>query len=545
MATAHEQQNAPDTAATKPLPPVRQSGGGRAIWILVGIALILLGGGAIVISGSYDEPREVEALGRVVPVNEGATNGLDLSAHNSPALVRNPADASNVVVGNRIDDPRYSCAVHVSFDGGGHWAQTPIPVPPGEEPKCYAPDVAFGPNGTLYFAYTTLKGRANAPHAVWLSRSRDGGKTLSRPNQTPLPVNSFQPRLAADPSKAGQIYLTWLAAGDLGLYSFTQPGNPIQVMRSDDNGNTWTEPVQVSSSDRERVVAPSPAIGPDGQLYVVYLDLDGDRLDYHGEHRGKGGPPFDRNWSLVLARSTDDGDTWEESVVADGVVPAERFIVYSPPYPAVAVDRDSGRIYAGFTDARLGDPDVYVWSLPSGGEDWSGPTRVNDTAEEDGSAQYLPALSVAPDGRLDVLYYDRRDDSKNVLNQVSYQASFDQGDSFTDRVNLSDRAFSSRVGFGSERGLPDLGNRLGLVSGDDGSLAVWTDTRAGTPRTGKQDLARGIVAVNDPPRLAGWLEFLLRWGGIVTILAGAYLVLARGVGLGTGRAHGARSSLSP
>jgi hypothetical protein len=526
----------PDAEKTRQMPAqgTGATGGTSWVWILIGAALVLLGAGAILFAGSYDEPREIEVIGRNHPVNEGARNALDLSAHNSPVVVRNPTDASNLVATNRVDEPRYSCALHVSFDAGGHWEQTAIPVPPGEEPKCYAPDIAFGPTGTLYFLFTTLKGKANDPHAVWLSRSQDGGKSLSKPIQTPLARDSFQPRLTTDPAKPRRLYLTYLAAGDLGLYSFTQPGNPIQAIRSDDNGSTWSEPVQISSSDRQRVVAPSAAIGPDGQLYVLYLDLGNDRLDYEGEHHGKGGPPYQGTWQLVLARSTDDGQSWEESVVDDGVAPYDRFIVYSPPYPSIAVDRDSGRIYTGFTDAALGDPDVYVWSRDADADDWDGPTRVNDTAEGDGSAQYLPKLSVAPDGRLDVIYYDRRDDPKNILNQVTYQASFDDGDSFSDPVRVSDRPFSSRIGFGAERGMPDLGSQLGLISTDDGALAVWTDTRAGTPRRIKQDIAAGVVAVNDPARISDGVKFLLRAGGIVLILLGAFVILRWGIGLGRG-----------
>ena len=160
------------------------------------------------------------------------------------------------------------------------------------------------------------------------------------------------------------------------------------------------------------------------------------------------------------------------------------------------------------------------------GGEWTGPVRVNDTPREDGTAQYLPKLSLAPDGRLDVLYYDRRADRTNVLNEVSLQSSFDDGKTFLPRVKVSDRSFSSRIGFGLERGLPDLGSRLGLLSTDSRAYAVWTDTRGGSVRTAKQDVARGVVAFNDPPRLSSTAETLLRLGGIVLILVGAATALA-------------------
>jgi hypothetical protein len=161
-----------------------------------------------------------------------------------------------------------------------------------------------------------------------------------------------------------------------------------------------------------------------------------------------------------------------------------------------------------------------MWSLGRGSSSWTGPVRVNDTPRRDKTAQYLPKLSIAPDGRVDVMYFDRRADRTNVLNEVSFQASFDEGETFLPRVRLSDRAFSSRIGFGLERGMPDLGSRLGLVSTDARAYGVWTDTRGGSVRTAKQDLARGIVAFNDPPRLSSAAKSALVLAGIALMLAG-------------------------
>lgn len=532
MASVEDEARLHERGQTRVQRPEGDGGGSRPLWILVGLALALLGAGAILVSTSFGEPREAKPLGPNLPVNEGASNALDLSAHNSPSLVRNPRDAANLAVADRIDSPRYSCSLSTSFDGGGHWSQTPIPAPVGEEPKCFAPDVAFGSDGTLYLLFVTLKGKANAPHAAWVVTSRDGGKTLSAPARAPLGTLPFQARLTADPTRPRRLYVTWLKASDVGLYKFTETGNPIMSIRSENGGRTWTSPVQVSGPVRERVVAPSPAIGPKGELYVAYLDLGQDRLDYEGTHRGRGGAPYDGKWQLVVARSRDRGGSWEESVAERSLTPSERFVVFTPPSPSVAVDSKSGRVYTAFQDSRLGDPDVWVWSLPKDSKKWKAGVRVNDTKRRDGTAQYLPKLATSPDGRLDAVYYDRRGDRSNVLNHTSMQSSYDDGKSFAGRVRLSDRPFSSRIGFGIERNLPDLGSRLALISTNDRALAVWTDTRAGSKATSKQDLARRVVAFNDPPRLAGWLEFLLRWGGPLLILLGVAVLVIRGLGVG-------------
>jgi hypothetical protein len=136
-------------------------------------------------------------------------------------------------------------------------------------------------------------------------------------------------------------------------------------------------------------------------------------------------------------------------------------------------------------------------------------------------SQFMPAVGVAPDGRVDVVYYDRHNDVADIRNEVSFQSSYDHGKSFSPPLRVSDKSFDSRIGYGSQRDLPQLGSRLSVLSTDAGALAVWTDTRGGTVETGKQDLARGVVAFSAksvwraPARLAG----------IGLVAAGAMVIL--------------------
>ncbi|MGH8940525.1 MAG: hypothetical protein ACRDV2_14440, partial [Actinomycetes bacterium] len=396
----------------------------------VAVALLLAAGAAIAVGAFTDtEPRARVPDGDAA-VNEGAASQGDISANNSPTIARNPRRADNLAVANRIDGPRYACALHVSHDGGSRWSRIPVEIPRGEERKCFAPDVTFSLDGKLHMTYVTLRGLGNTPHAGWYVSSTDGGRTLSKPRKLLGPL-AFQVRLTADPKDPRRLYLSYLRAdSDVGVFKFTAPGNPILVARSRDGGSTWDRPVRVNAASRSRAVAPSVAVGPRGEVYVLYLDLGDDRLDYEGEHEGRGGPPYSGTFKLVLSRSLDRGATWAESVVEDRLVPTERFLAFLPPFPSVAVDPGDGRVYAGFQDGRLRKSDVLVWSLPAGSPAWEGPTRVNDTPERDGTSQYLPWLDVAPNGRLDVVYYDRRSDPKDVKNEVSLQSSFDHGESF-------------------------------------------------------------------------------------------------------------------
>jgi hypothetical protein len=485
----------------------------------IGATLAMAGAALALWSGVADRATTARLLDVDRAVNAGASDPGDISAHNSPTVVRNPRDPDNLVVTSRIDSPDFSCAVHASTDGGRRWSRAEVPIPTGEGRTCYAPDAVFARDGTLYVSYATLEGVANTPRAVWVAASHDGGRTLSQPRKVTGPL-AFQARIAADPARATVLQVTWVQARDVGNLKFTAPGNPIRAARSDDAGASWSGPAQVNDARRRRALAPSPAVGQRGELYVLYLDVGGDRLDYEGAHEGAGGPRYPGRFTLVLARSQDRGATWEESVVDDGIVPIGRFIPFLPPFPSLAIDRASGRIHAAFHDARLGTPDVWVWTLERGDRRWGGPVRVNDTPRDDETSQYLPQLAVAPDGRLDVVYYDRRSDPDgNRRSGVSLQSSDDGGHTFSPHLELASRSFDARIGFGSERGLPDLGSRLGLVSDGQDAVAVWSDTRGGTEASNKQDLFRATVRPGEPGISAGRADDLGR-GGLALMVGG-------------------------
>ncbi|MGI8686424.1 MAG: sialidase family protein [Acidimicrobiales bacterium] len=487
--------------------------------VFLALVLVVAGASAVLTSRSEGEPR-LRRSGVNVPLDMRAFDRLAQGVRNSPVLVRNPGNPRNLVAANRVDEPEFACDLHVSADGGATWERAVLPIPPavpGRKAQCFSPDVAFGADGRLHVAFSsfaTISGAGTVPDALWVATSGDGGNTFELPVKVSGP-KVFEARLAADPTRAGVLYLAWVQATDLGSFGFTTPGNPIMVARSDDGGATWNEAVRASAPARERVVAPVPAVGRDGGLHLAYLDVGSDSLDYSGAHEGVAGPAHAGPWALVVARSA-DGSKWDDVVVDPALVPAARFLVLFPPSPSLVVDHGSDRVYVAFHDARGGDADVLVWSSGDRGRSWSTGRRVNDTRPGDGTDQYLPGLATASDGRLDVVYYDRRDDPRNVMNEVSLQSSVDGGRSFTARVRLSDRPFDSRIGASPDRGLQvaELGHRLAVVAGDGGALAAWADTRAGSPAVGRQDLASALVSIRRsrqwaPARLAGGIALLV------------------------------------
>ena len=56
----------------------------------------------------------------------------------------------------------------------------------------------------------------------------------------------------------------------------------------------------------------------------------------------------------------------------DRVVPTERFVVFIPPSPSLAVDPDSEHVYVAFQEGSNNDPDVRLWRSDDGGRTWAG-----------------------------------------------------------------------------------------------------------------------------------------------------------------------------
>lgn len=453
--------------------------------IVVGLAVVL--GALIVLSGGSPDP-EVGANTLVNPPGF-------ISVNNSPSVARHPDRPDHLVVAHRIDRPGFSALLEWSDDGGTSWQPTTLPLP-AEVEACaasperlacpFAPSAAFAPDGTLFVTYVSLQGSGNTPGALWVSTSADGGRTLAPPVQVAGEL-TFQPRLAVGPD--GTVHLTWLQAADVALNRLVGQAR-IVASRSTDGGASFSAPVPVSDPERARVGAASPVVDDDGDLVVLYQDYKDDRRDFEGLE----GPPVDGPFALVLTRSTDGGERFAPGIeLESGVVPTKRFLVFLPEFPSLAAGPD-GRLQVAWYDGRNGDEDVFTRHSPDGGRTWTEAVRVNDNPVGDGTAQYLPQVSVAPGGRVDVVFYDRRGDPANVATNAYLATSVDGLAPFTN-LRLSSESFDSRVGptFGLDDYGTDFGTRLGLDSTDAGAYASWTDTRLGDENTGRQDVFGAAV----------------------------------------------------
>lgn len=467
-------------------------------------------------SGAGDE--------KPLPLAEVPVTSMDVGhqpANNSPMLAAHPDDDDRLALAARRDGPDFSCTLHVSGDGGRGWMPVnPIAELPDGAEKCYAPEVAFGPDGALHYQFVGLHGKGNSPMGVYLTSAPHWGAPFSPPLQV-LGERNYMVRMAIDPAigEQGRIHLVWLAAGEApSLGSLPAPPNPIMSAYSDDGGRTFSTPVQVSDADRPLAVAPALSIGPERRVHVLYYDLGDDTRDY----RGLEGPTWSGRWSLVLASSEDGGGSFSRGVEVDSeLLPPERvMLIFTMPAASMIAD-GHGNLYIAWTDARNGDWDVLTRRSSDHGRTWEAPQRLNDDALGNGRHQYLPRLAIAPDGRIDAIFYDRRHDPLNIHNHVMATFSEDGGRTFRRNRRItaepSDSTIGPRYAVPSAAGLVEFGSRLALHAGRTETVAAWTDTR-NTPGSGPgQDIFATRITHANPGLPLGWVA--VGTAGAVTLAA--------------------------
>ncbi|MDQ4070789.1 MAG: glycoside hydrolase [Actinomycetota bacterium] len=496
--------------------------GAGAVAAVAGVLAVVLG-----VQGRVTSLR----AGPPQPVSEDPQ--LAINVNTTPVVAADPRRPEVLVAAGRVDAPRLACKVAVSTTGGEAWRPLDLPLPPGAD-NCFWPAVAFDGDGHLLVLFTPTGGPFNLPTGLWLQRftpdfTADG---------SPLPVGgplAFQPRLAAE---GRRVLVAWIQARDeraTKFLGFPPPPNPIVLARSEDGGRTFAPPVTVSEPSR-LAVQPTLLAAPAGRVMVGALDLGDDRVTYESSHEGQPGPPPAERWRVVMWVSSDGGASFgPATTVADDVVPVQRVLIDLAPAPAFALDTARSRIYAAW---ESGHDVLLSWSGDGGGT-WSPPRGVGPET----GGQFLPGLGVAPDGRLDVAFYDRSRDPEDVLAEVVMASSPDGGRSF-DSGTVSDRPFDSIVGsFTGENVM--LGSHLAVVSRPAEAIVVWADTARGNRVNNIVDLVSAKVEIREgraarvPLVVAGLV--LAALGALATALSWP----GRGAGRGRRRARPPAASPPP
>jgi hypothetical protein len=385
--------------------------------------------------------------------SEGPPPGVvQINAEVEPFVDVNPTDGDNVVgvwqADRWTDGGAHGNDTAYSTDGGASWSY-PTPIPwstcAGSTEERYEratdPWVSFGPTGIAHASALSLDPNGFTT-AVLASRSTDGGASWSEPailiDDNDLRFFNDKESITADPTDPNYVYVVWdrirKPGESLGfpsqVNSFAFRGFPT-IARSTDGGVTWEAPRRMSGNSNLFTIGNQIVVLPDGTL-----------VDFTAYFTGSGVQPSNHAWLAVFI-STDKGATWPAKPITIAKDFEVRHRIPDGSFPVrvgsndVAVDPDSGALYAVWADGRFGDGtynDIVLSKSVDGGLSWTEPGKVSQNPV--GIDAHTPSVHVNADGDVAVSYYDYRNDDADAGNGVEtdfwFQESTDGGTSWTE-----------------------------------------------------------------------------------------------------------------
>ncbi|PSO50972.1 MAG: hypothetical protein BRC31_07035 [Actinobacteria bacterium QS_5_72_10] len=471
----------------------------RPLAVLVAVAVLLLGAVPVAAQEAGEEQPNVTGAVQVTD------NPHPARAHSSPQMAVNPQTGELAIVETEVRSD-YSCRVHVSSDGGRTWRDggalheqphTDCSRDPLNGP--YA-TVAFANDGVLYVAYMASDpeqaGTDTLPVGIFLARSEDGGETfethaVSAPDEEA--PDKARPMLAVDPNDADTVHVSWMA----------QPGEGkslAQVATTTNGGETFSEPTDLSLD--KGGYQPRLAVSPDSTVHAVFP-----ASSFHEEKS------FDEVVRpLMYARSTDAGQSWSEATAID---PGNTGF-YAMRKAVIAADSNDGTVYTVWygnekttIDPKEEDVDIFMRRSTDGGDTWSDRVTINDDADEGYTNHYDPGIAIAPNGRVDVAWYDFRNSpyterfpdgfeppfNHDGFQDVYYSYSTDNGQTWSRDVRITDRIINREIGVWSNNIHSHMS--VGIAATNAAASFAWQDTRNGNYRNEAEDVY-AASAIHDP-----------------------------------------------
>lgn len=445
---------------------------------------------------------------------------------NELSITVNPLDPLNIVASGKDYTPAEAgeCVrdgIYVSFDGGRSWINSNVPGSPwraAEDPTTLQPDaelskfwcvtdpvVQFAPDGTLYWTVMPYQcdpltgsktGEGVLPSggfndwfwscsSMYVLVSDDGGRTFPVIREV-----AFGPRLEHDKqwlsvAPDGTVLLCWDRDPSYQLFALVPTDNPaeqlqrpgyMQCATSDDKGRSWTEPTDVNP--------PADQLGRGGTWdgFLPWVDWDARNNAWMAA--------LDAAGNIIVSHSP-DGLTWHEPTIVGSYTNPPPSGAYGWPalqgsafrtfaLPALAIDRSGGpydgHMYVTWMDHSGSDADIVLTRF--NGTDWSAPIRIHDDDPAAGFDQFMPAINVGPDGTVDAIWYDRRDDPDNHLFDLYYAFSLDGGATWSQNLRVSEVSSDEQYSH-HQNGMVFLGDYIDLDSGHGAAYPVWVDTRHG------------------------------------------------------------------
>ena len=482
----------------------RRAGAAAAAFLLVA-----LGGG---VAGSAETGR------LTAPVL--ATDDKDevpVHTYTSPSLVVDPDDPLKVYAAT-VEIRTQRCAFLRSADGGRTWVKAKASPSPPSFPFCTHTSfavpmglLAMGRDKTLYYAHHAWDiqdgGRETANRSLFLARSDDEGETWeSAPvrNVRGRQGNEIERNIPVDmvvdtrTGDADVVYVSW-NLGRPQPASPSQPSLPMMAV-STDGGRSFGEPVNVAGAfydDPRNLAGEMPETARKKENFggsSPNLALDGNGNLFVSWVRSTSNITPSPVPMLYLSKSTDGGRTFTVSDLTPGKADSLGFTGPMLDWSRAGGDNGSLHVVWEGKEPRVqGDRDVLHRRSTDGGATWSEIKAVNDDDPAQLYAQFHPMLSVAPNGRLDVAWWDMRDNGGRAVVDVYHSSSDDAGVTWSKNERVTDRSIDRTFGIWKPGTGGDARQPPGVASSDRVAHLVWDDTRNGNPTTETQDLYAAAV----------------------------------------------------
>jgi hypothetical protein len=413
-------------------------------------------------------------------VDVGQNPSVDLS---EMTMSVNPTNPLNLAGFSHYIKPSFNydqIAVYYSMDGGATWATTLIGGNGDVNSDGFGssssfvrfdPTIKFDELGNLFVGYGAYTAGSTK---LLVAKSVDGGASFA--NDTFKTIDTQNGYGGVD-----KWYLGTGPAGPAGgeavyiAYDVPNQSNRVYVAGSNDSGASFTVPFAVETAANGNLFA-GPAVGPNGELYVVWEAISAKQLKIRVKPDGLWGAD---DWNpITTVRNLHTG------LYSFSIPPQSRRGIEANP--SIDVDRSggvhTGRIYVAYTDQVAGtQTDIYLTYSDDGGATWTNPGTTGNVEDSPGNSAFHSWVSVdQSSGSVNVLYKTNNDgDADNHTSVTRVASSFDGGDTFGSKADLSDRESRAL----SATYIGDFLDYSGFDAVDGTVHGFWSDNRGATPGT--------------------------------------------------------------
>lgn len=487
--------------------------GTRRVLAGLAVSMVVAGSAAPATSAEDEELNPWVSAAVQVSVNPDPARG-----HSTPLITRSPKTGMLVIADCEARTKR-TVDVYRSADDGRTWAPGGSPMTSPWTDSCGNPDsnvnhtLAYDKNGVLYLAFVgsdpkfATIDRPNRPVHIWLAKSTDDGLTFDTVRVYEAPEapeadrglkRNYRPWVAVDPNDPQFVYISWM---QFHTNDDVPSGNKALITASSDGGRTFDKPFSLREGDPQGSYEGRPAVDGKGVVHVTFAGRG--RVVPNTDPAAP--PPAPPIRTVLYRSSADHGRTWSDpkqieegnaafshnrkwGLRADPNSDNLYAVWYGNPNPLAALPAD--------------DRDIYLRVSRDSGRTWEDRVVVNDSAATANVQALHPNLSVAPNGRLDIVWMDSRNSpippsaTYAGHQDVYYTYSLDGGRTFAENIKITDRIIDRR--FGIWQGNADIHGPTGIFSTDDTVYFTWQDSRAGTSTGSADDTYFASLRMNGP-----------------------------------------------